>query len=78
MECFVCWSIRVSRRTWLERACRPRAMTDVMSGKPVREDTSALVTRSVQDMPSMRRWQCMACRAGYLFTNVQVSQAYNK
>ena len=34
-------------------------MTDVMSGKPVREDTSALVTRSVQDMRSMRRWQRM-------------------
>ena len=69
----------LSRRTWPERICHLHAMTDVMSGKPVRKDTSALVTQSVQDMRSMRRWQCMwhACRAWLsLFSNVQVSDPY--
>ena len=34
----------LSRRTCLKRACRLRAVTDMMLSKPVREDTLALVT----------------------------------
>ena len=66
----------LSRHTWPKRACRLLAMTDVMSGKPVREDSAELVTRSVQDMPNMRRWQSRAWTWISLFTNVHVSDPY--